>query len=263
MASWAVALLGAAGAHLALAWLPIGTLDAAPRPEPAPAPRLRFVAVATPPAQPALVAGASEPAAPQQTTTTEASSTEVPPPPAPARSAAARAVPAHPSASAAAAAVASNSDTRPPALEMPLEAEAPPGAATNATRRVPNSAPLAAALLAGTQAPPPAPPPRASFDRGAYADALRARIAAHKRYPPRARRRGDQGEAVVALRIASDGHLLAAPRLLRSSGSAALDREALRMAQAAAPYPRPAGRQSDAEALSVEVPVRFSLTDSM
>src|SRR5690606_10188837 len=95
-------------------------------------------------------------------------------------------------------------------------------------------------------------------DRYAYADRVRERLMAEKRYPPRALRRGQQGVVMLQLTIAPDGSLAAPPRIIRSSGTAALDREALRMANAAAPF-EPSGSSA---LTKVSVPVHFTLTSS-
>jgi TonB family protein len=110
-------------------------------------------------------------------------------------------------------------------------------------------------------APPPAPvSPR--FDVRAYADLVRRRIDAEKQYPARARRLGLQGVATVLVAVDTRGRLVRPPRLARTSGVAALDDEALRMVQAAAPFPPPAGASLTAP-VEVQVPVRFSLADAL
>lgn len=100
------------------------------------------------------------------------------------------------------------------------------------------------------------PAPSVAVDHGAYAARVRSRIEATKRYPGSARRRRMQGEVTLAIVVGPDGRLAAA-RVLRSSGASLLDREAERMARAAAPFP-PSGT---ARALELVVPVRFSLSD--
>lgn len=143
---------------------------------------------------------------------------------------------------------------------LPVEADGPaaPGAAPPGVERfIPGPADVGS-LLPADLLGAPAAAPAARFDPDAYATRIRARIDAHKRYPARARRRGLEGVATVIVTLSSAGHLAAPPRLARTSGVAALDREALRMARAAAPYPPPAGAR--ATPLVLRVPVRFSLT---
>jgi protein TonB len=121
--------------------------------------------------------------------------------------------------------------------------------------------PLLPGPLAGhasVLAPAPAPP----FDAHAYGEHVRRRIDAHKHYPPRARRLGLEGVATVIVAVDARGHLARPPRIARSSGVAALDDEALRMARAAAPFPPPAGADARPAPLVVHVPVRFSLAET-
>jgi len=57
-----------------------------------------------------------------------------------------------------------------------------------------------------------------------------------KRFPPRARMRGEEGEVGVEFEIARDGRLIAF-RIVSSSGSRNLDAAALAQMEAATPYP--------------------------
>lgn len=102
----------------------------------------------------------------------------------------------------------------------------------------------------------------AAFDPQAYAQHIRRRIDAHKRYPARARRLGLEGMATVVVAVDARGHLARPPRIVRSSGVAALDDEALRMARAAAPFPPMAVADARPSPIEVHVPVSFSLADS-
>lgn len=114
----------------------------------------------------------------------------------------------------------------------------------------------------GRAGAPPAAPAAPPVDLRAYADAIRRRIDAEKQYPARARRLGLQGVATVLVAVDSRGRLVRPPRLARTSGVAALDHEALRMVQAAAPFTPPAGVAPTTGPLEVQVPVRFSLADA-
>ena len=67
-----------------------------------------------------------------------------------------------------------------------------------------------------------------------------------------------QGTAHVQLRIRQDGSLMEPPRLVTSSGQDVLDAEALRMAEAAAPFEPLPGGASHPDAGFV-IPVIFSL----
>jgi protein TonB len=123
---------------------------------------------------------------------------------------------------------------------------------------------LGLALLgaAGAAAGEPEPPPVAARP-ALHGDAVPAgpgvgerlaeiarRVERAARYPASARERGASGEALVSFLVGGDG----TPRdleLVRTSGSGALDRAALRAVAEAAPLPFVHGR--------IQVPVRFAL----
>lgn len=79
-----------------------------------------------------------------------------------------------------------------------------------------------------------------------------AHLNRHKRYP----REGGHGTASIAFRINRSGHVLSS-RLIRSSGSTALDREAVALARRASPLPPPPPNIGGG-AIVLTVPVRFS-----
>jgi TonB family protein len=88
----------------------------------------------------------------------------------------------------------------------------------------------------------PAPGPEETVDLAsasgkyrAYLRALRQRIEALWAYPPDAYSRSETGTAVVRFSIQNDGSL-ASTDIVSSSGSESLDRGALAVVQAAAPY---------------------------
>ncbi|HLN07705.1 MAG TPA: energy transducer TonB [Xanthobacteraceae bacterium] len=83
---------------------------------------------------------------------------------------------------------------------------------------------------------------------------LVAHLERHKRYPPRAH--GEQGVASVAFIVDREGRV-SGIRIVRSSGSAALDDETLAMIRRAQPLPVPPDGILDAE-LSFIVPVRYA-----
>jgi protein TonB len=60
----------------------------------------------------------------------------------------------------------------------------------------------------------------------------------NKCYPTEASARGEHGTSLVAFSIDRDGHLLSS-RIVKSSGYAALDAEALALVKRAQPYPAP------------------------
>lgn len=131
------------------------------------------------------------------------------------------------------------------ARSMPLPAVV---AETGALERAADAAPGPASMAA---------PGQLHMNQDAYARAVRRQIAANKRYPPRARRRGQQGEVEITIVVGPDGRLARPPRLTRSSGVAVLDREAIRMAGAAAPFAPSSGRGP----VTITIPVHFSVSE--
>lgn len=161
-----------------------------------------------------------------------------------------------------AAAAALPPDPAPPPIvdpEAPAEPPPPPPKPTETTVEEPP--PVATA-------PPSAPalaPKPAVTAAGARADAAPATIARwqtrllallhrHKRYPAAAG--GRTGVTRVAFTIDREGRLLRRA-IATSSGSEALDAEALALIDRAAPFPPPPAELSDA-ALSFVVPIRFT-----
>ena len=133
------------------------------------------------------------------------------------------------------------------AMSLPLHAQqavqAPTAAtATEAAQGVAKAAPekTTAAVV----------PPKV---RSSWRAAIAAHLNQHKRYPG-----SGAGISTITFSIDRSGKVLSA-RLLRSSGNAALDAEAVAMARRASPLPKPpAGIAGDN--LSLTVPVRFSQT---
>lgn len=108
-------------------------------------------------------------------------------------------------------------------------------------------------------APPPKPrpkklaavsPPGANITEGqssagnrgdlkaAYSRAIVAHINSHKIYPPDARSRHEEGTVQLSFTLNRHGHVLSS-NIMRSSGHAELDREALNMLRRAQPFPTP------------------------
>jgi len=83
---------------------------------------------------------------------------------------------------------------------------------------------------------------------------LMAHLERHKRYPPGARARGAHGIAYVRFTIDGAGNVLSA-RLVRSSGYAELDREAVALVRRASPVPPPPPGANRI----ITVPVRFNV----
>jgi protein TonB len=79
----------------------------------------------------------------------------------------------------------------------------------------------------------------------------------NKRYPAAARQRGDKGTAELAFSLDRKGRVTVA-RLIKSSGSSALDQEALDLVRRAQPFPPPPDAMPGAQ-IDLTVPVRFNV----
>jgi len=101
-------------------------------------------------------------------------------------------------------------------------------------------------------APPQANAPRVSVAR--WQSELASHIQRFKRYPEKAH--GVLGSAKVSVTIDQQGHLLSS-RIIQSSGSAALDDEALGIVTRAQPLPRPPDHTPDA-ALTIIYQMNFT-----
>ncbi|MFN3524413.1 MAG: energy transducer TonB, partial [Phenylobacterium sp.] len=93
--------------------------------------------------------------------------------------------------------------------------------------------------------------------RDDYAARLRVWLEAHKVYPRRARLRREEGVVEVRFIVDRQGRLLDGG-ILRSSGHASLDAEALAMLARSEPFPA-APRHMAGERFEVSAPVAFSL----
>ncbi len=93
---------------------------------------------------------------------------------------------------------------------------------------------------------------------GQYSSLLGRSIAKHKYYPKIARKRGWQGKVILDLRIDGSGNILSA-KVQDSSGHAILDKEALKMAEKAAPFPKPP-LALQSQIFNITVPVSFKLS---
>jgi periplasmic protein TonB len=87
-----------------------------------------------------------------------------------------------------------------------------------------------------------------------WQQSLLARLVRFQRYPPRAR--DVQGVVSLAFSIDRHGNVVSS-HIIKSSGSALLDYEALDLIKRAAPLPAPPAEIADSD-LSVIVPIRFS-----
>jgi len=112
-------------------------------------------------------------------------------------------------------------------------------------------APLALAV-------PIAPAPEAPAIDNAWRNALARWLAAHKRYPEAARRRGEAGRAQVRFVVAREGHVTSV-ELLSGTGSSMLDDAVLAMLRGASLPPFPATMPQPE--MSVTIQIRYALTD--
>lgn len=134
-----------------------------------------------------------------------------------------------------------------PIDDKPAPVVAPAAPVPTAPQVAPTPAPRVAALAVG-QVPRPTSAAIASWQR-----LLVAQLERHKRYPPQAH--GQVGEARLAFRIDRSGRVLTS-RIVHSSGSEALDEEALALIRRAVPLPVPPAGTPD-DQLSFVVPIRY------
>lgn len=148
-----------------------------------------------------------------------------------------------------------------PAMPAPLQAKlSPPALPAPPELRLPDPAPPEPGRAARKPPSPPSRPsasaaPAAPAARPNWQEAVRQQFRQQQQagafYPPEAIARGLEGEALVLMVLAPEGHVAAA-RIEQSSGHALLDEAALRAVRALRSLPAEAPR----EAL---LPVRFRL----
>jgi periplasmic protein TonB len=155
--------------------------------------------------------------------------------------------------------VVARQDAAPIAPRVIQPAPAPSPAAAE-----PVTAPAPASLA--TPHPDAAPAPNAAADVAPAADpsllarygqALSELLARQQRYPRLAAARGWEGDVVLKLVIARKGQLVGV-QVVRSSGHAVLDENALELVAAAQPFPALAG-QGSGDDLEVTVPIHYQL----
>lgn len=211
----------------------------------APLPEALAAEETTPPAVPSLAQAPPEPAPP------EPAPPEPGPPPEPApRREPARAAPR-------------------PATPPPAAARPQPAARAPATRgsgsAVPSRGEVAPAGQAGPGSATAATATPASASRSAsgallpdsYRAGLSAALGRNLRYPALPRERGQEGEVVVQFSVTRSGAVRGA-RIMRSSGIAAFDAEALALLERVSPLP-PLPRGWPAEEAMFAAPIRFTL----
>jgi protein TonB len=137
----------------------------------------------------------------------------------------------------------------------PVQRETPPEAKVDEVPPTPEARPEAK-----PQPSTPSPPTANSVGRGRmtgdvnYQGLVAARLARFKKYPPEARQRHEQGNAVVSFSIDPNGRV-ASVRVVRGTGFAALDQEVRSMVERASPFPPP----PRGAAMGFSAPVSFHL----
>ena len=141
-----------------------------------------------------------------------------------------------------------------PAPVAPPERKRKPKQRTAALATAPAAAervaPRAAAPNAGAGHPDPNAKPQ-------WKGLVAAHLQRHKRYPASAQAQREEGTAVLAFTVDRRGRVMAR-RIVRSSGHAELDREALAMVQRAEPFPPPPP-ELPGQQFPFEVPMRYYL----
>ena len=167
--------------------------------------------------------------------------------------------------------VAEGKPVLPAPLVMPMTAAPAQSTAAPAEPAIAHTQGGAAAQVqAAAKAPAaqPAPPLRAGDAAGLNADAprgksqdyaamLRTWLEAHKTYPKHAKIRREEGVVHVRFAVDRQGHLLDGA-IVRSSGVASLDREALAMLDRSNPFPA-APHAVRGERIELRTPVEFYL----
>ncbi len=80
----------------------------------------------------------------------------------------------------------------------------------------------------------------------------------NKRYPAHARARGEHGTAYVEFKLDREGHVTDS-RIVRSSGSAALDQETLELLRRSDPLPKPPKASMKGNTMHLSVPLHFKM----
>ena len=147
---------------------------------------------------------------------------------------------------------------RPRDLPHPTRRPTPPQA-VRPSNAPPVSRPAPEPTRSAESAAPAAPPSAASNPNAvpAWQGRLVSLLQRAKHYPDAARAAGEEGVAAVTFSMDRAGRVLAV-RLARSSGSAALDAEAMALVRRAEPLPAPPP-ELPGQTITLTVPIRFSL----
>jgi periplasmic protein TonB len=138
-----------------------------------------------------------------------------------------------------------------PQPEKPEEKPAPEPVEAVPVPTAPQTAPMPAVQTAAPAVGAAVRPTSAVI--ASWQRLLVAALERHKRYPPQGH--GKRGEARLAFSIDRQGHVLTS-RIVHSSGSGALDEEALALVKRAEPLPAPPAGLPDNQ-LSFVVPIRY------
>lgn len=147
-----------------------------------------------------------------------------------------------------------------PVIEPPVEiAPEPEVIAVEPVPEAPPSPVPPAPVVVPPPPPAPAKPSQADMSdaRSLYGSALWGAIKKHKKYPRIAKTRGWQGKVILELLLDGQGKLIS-KKVIQSSGHKALDNEALKMVEKAAPFPIPPKALRDGN-FTIKVPVPFKL----
>ncbi len=160
---------------------------------------------------------------------------------------------------------------RPPPSPLPLRRPTAPAPHTQPVVRQPvqgrslaapsteSPHPASSATEPGDAASASAAPVAASDPNAvpAWQGRLVGQLQRAKRYPQAARSAGDEGVSIISFTIDRAGQVLSV-RLVRSSGSPALDEEAVALVHRAEPLPALPAEMPD-KTVTLNVPIRFSL----
>ena len=139
------------------------------------------------------------------------------------------------------------------ARETPQRQEPRPPAPTTSA---PQAAPLETAAIPAAPVQGQATP-KSSNAIPTWKTKIVALLERNKRYPPASQSRGEHGVAQVFFSLDRAGRVIES-RVLRSSGAAALDEEAIALLQRAQPFPAPPAEMPGPH-VDLVVPIRFNL----
>lgn len=144
----------------------------------------------------------------------------------------------------------------PPPKEVKQETAQPQVASVHVPE---TTAPAVPELTAAVAAAPAqgAPNPRSPSALPIWRSSVAGMLERHKRYPADAQARREQGSVQLFFSLDRKGQV-AVIRIVKSSGSAALDQEAIALVRRAQPFPPPPAELSGAH-VDLVVPIRFNL----